>query len=1089
MVTSRAINLNNAYPVDELLDEACDAAHELPASRGPIVILCVSGSELPALIDTGSDVSCMSPETFAQVQSFLPDLTVFPVQGIRAHGAFKSRAMKVTHQFSMPFNLGNFHTTFEFLVIPGLDVPLILGVDFVRAFDVTIRSGTGGIYLEIPSDDETFSIPETSWLHAPVTASRSIRLASIRNNSIPHEIIVKPGKIVDIINSTNLHGEQRTIFANLLAQFSDIFSDRPGLTRGYEHEILLSDATPFSVAQYPIPLAHREAVTAEIDRMEQMGIISRASTPFSSPLVTTVKKDGSVRVCLDARRLNSVTLPDTELPRPIEDILMTLGPIKYVSSLDLTASYWQVPLKREHRQYTGFRVGTRSYVFNVLPFGLRTAVSSFTRCMDNILSASCSGFTHAYVDDLLVVSASFEEHMCHLEKVFKCLRQAGFTLRASKCGFFRQSIKFLGYLLDSDGLRPDPERIQGLLDFPAPRNVKAVQEFLGVANFDRVFAPNFSEVVEPLTRLLRKGSRWTWTEEQDRAFELTKATLAKQTLLWHPNTALPFFVQCDASDLGVGAMLFQVVEGKRRVLAYFSKLLLDRERRYTVSEKELLAIVLALEKWRVILLGRHFTLLTDHRALLFYLRSCRLLSPRISRWILALQEFSFDAQHISGSSNVVPDALSRHPPCRFSVPHDRSFQVTAARKMRPDLRDFLVRLPGEQQRDPFLGPIFEKLSRGELHGDFFLHHQTVFRREESDLPAVLCLPRSLLNEVIVLYHEFFGHFAAYKTWSAMRQDCWSKGLFRAVKRVLKCCEICQFSKVALLPKPQFEPIIPTAPNDLVAVDFYGPLPCSVGGVKYIFVLIDVFTKLVTLYPLKRANTIAVINRLSKDYIPKVGKPSRILCDHGTQFTANAWRNFLESQNIKLLFTSVRHPSSNPAERSMRELNRLFRTYRSVQHRGWAKDVPAFQTFLNQVVHESTGYAPCQLHFSHVPDSPLRSGLLYPPDQSNQQLDNHVRLFWAQDSLSRRALRRQRRDVRDDVVFQINDLVLLKANPVANDPVSETKKFLPIFEGPYRIERRLATKTFILVCPDSGVVRGQFHASHLRHFHSAYDSNT
>ena len=1077
--TARVIN---NYPVDDLLEESCGLLHDAPPSRGPYVAVTISGTEFPALVDSGSDVSCMSSEIFAQVQSLLPSLVVFPVQGVKVHGAFKTRALKVSHQLAVPFNLCNFAANFEFLVIPGLDVPLILGIDFIRAYDASLSAEDGVITLKIKTELEHFSIRETVWQHSPAVSSQSIRLACMRTSAYaPPSEDDESAVFSTVLASISLPEHQKKIFGELLVKYASVFSDRPGRTHVYEHEIALTDPTPFSVPQYPIPLAHRKAVFAEIESMERQGIISRASTPYSSPLVTAVKKNGAVRVCLDARRLNSVMLPDTELPRPIDDILLTLGPIRFVSSIDLTAGYWQVPLKKEHRQYTGFRVGTRSYVFNVLPFGISTAVSSFTRCMDLVLSPTCSGFTHCYVDDILVVSETFEEHLEHLNLVFNALKRAGFTMRLPKCSFFRESVNFLGYKLDRDGLRPDPDRIQGLLDFPVPKNIKSVQAFLGLANFDRVFTPNFSEVVEPLTQLLRKTSAWSWSDEQQRAFEQTKAMLAKETLLWHPDPTLPFVVQCDASDVGVGAVLYQQVGGKRRVVAYYSRLLLDRERRYTVSEKEFLAIVAALKKWRILLLGRRFEVLTDHRALVSYLRFCRLLSPRISRWVLALQEFDFSLEYVAGPTNIVADALSRCPP-RFAPPQDASFRINNTR-IHSNLKHLKKRLEQEQRTDAKFASTYRAVEDGEPKLGFVLHDGLLFRLEDIDSPALLCLPNSMVDEIISFLHTGIGHFGAYKTWCALRQECYFPGLFRRVKAVLRRCEICQFAKSAKLPQPQFEAIIPSAPNDLVAVDFYGPLPRSVGGVQYIFVLLDVFSKYVKLYPLKRATTKAIVNRLTKDYIPSVGKPQRILCDHGTQFIAKAWKSCLSENNINLLFTSVRHPSSNPSERVMREVNRLFRTYRSTDHKGWSRDVPQFEHFLNQVVHESTGFAPCSLHFGLKPQ-PLINLYNCPSGDCTSQHDNHVKLYLAHQALTRSAVRRQLKKAPDlhESFFEEGDLVLLRANPVPGDPLTQTKKFLSLFEGPYLIRKRLATKTFILECANTHALRGQFHASHLRRFY-------
>ena len=267
----------------------------------------------------------------------------------------------------------------------------------------------------------------------------------------------------------------------------------------------------------------------------------------------------------------------------------------------------------------------------------------------------------------------------------------------------------------------------------------------------------------------------------------------------------------------------------------------------------------------------------------------------------------------------------------------------------------------------------------------------------------------------------------------------------------------------------------------MAVDFYGPLPKSVGGVVYLFVLVDVFTKWVTLYPVKRATTDAIVKRMEKEYFRDVGCPKRVLCDHGTQFTAKRWKAFLDSHSIRLIFSSVRHPQGNPAERIMRELNRLFRTYRRQQHKGWARNIPEFSRMLNEAVHESTGFAPCELHFGRAPDSEVRRSGSFPPGKT--LFDKHAQLYFAHKQMTARAARRKNEhsSIWGQSVLEPGTLVLLKSLPIPGDPLTETKKFLPLFEGPYRVKERLASKTYILEHPESGARRGQFHLSHLKPF--------
>ena len=272
------------------------------------------------------------------------------------------------------------------------------------------------------------------------------------------------------------------------------------------------------------------------------------------------------------------------------------------------------------------------------------------------------------------------------------------------------------------------------------------------------------------------------------------------------------------------------------------------------------------------------------------------------------------------------------------------------------------------------------------------------------------------------------------------------------------------------------------------MDFYGPLPRSVAVVRYVLVAIDVFTKFVEFYPLKKATTLAATRCLQNKYFPSVGKPKRILVDHGTQFTSRHFAAFTQENGVKLVFSSVRHPQGNPAERVMRELSRLFRTYCSDNHTGWAKAMKSFGDMINNVVHESTGFAPIQLHFGKVPSSPFRELFVYPsPDV---HVDPNASYLLALDNLRSRAALRAGRAVVNKVEhrWQPGDLVWLRANPIPQDTSLQTRKFFPLYEGPYSVKKQVATKTYVLYHKDSERERGTFHAIHLRPYYPATPLN-
>lgn len=689
------------HPVEELQD-TCDFEHLKDNFRLPQIEINFYGHNFPALVDSGSQVSCISEEVWVQFSGVHDQIPSFLCSGVKLTGAFKAKQKKVERQCLLTFQAGDAEFEHEFLVAPDLAYPVIIGVDFLR---------TIGAIIDLENEkirgycgDRKIVIEEKSFGHefeSGIPVKNEIKLiSSERDFLVAHVDVSEHLDFRDAIASCEvLSNEQRFAFEKLLINNKEIFSNILGLTNIYTHHIKLSDESEFFVKPYPLPLAHREAVDKTLQDLEKWGVIERVATPYVSPLMTIVKKDNSVRICLDARFLNKRMQKEYEMPPPIEEILLSMSGCKFMSTLDFTMGYYQIPLTPESRKYTGFMVGKKTFQFRVLPFGLATSVSAFVRCMDAVFGSEFKGFLRVYVDDVIIISDSFQDHLWHLERVFCRLKECGLTLKLKKCSFFRTEIKFLGYILSPTGVKPSPDRVQGIKEYRVPRNIKELQKFLGMCNFDRPFCPNFAAICEPLTKLLRKKQRWQWTDNEQNAFEKIKQLLIDATLLYHPNPKLEWNVVVDASDLALGAQLFQLDNGERKVVAWASRILLPRETRYSASEKEILGAVWALERFRTYLLGNKFTLYTDNRALT-YLNKCRLLSPRITRWALTLQEFTFDIRYIPGKENCVADALSRFSGIdRPPTPMERCFKVLSNFKTNPQFSKFLLKIETYQRED------------------------------------------------------------------------------------------------------------------------------------------------------------------------------------------------------------------------------------------------------------------------------------------------------------------------------------------------------------------------------------------------------
>ena len=349
--------------------------------------------------------------------------------------------------------------------------------------------------------------------------------------------------------------------------------------------------------------------------MLKKGVIKPASGPWASPIVLVRKKDGSVRFCVDYRRLNAITRKDAyPIPR-IDDTIDTLAGSRYFTTLDLASGYWQVPMAEEHKEKTAFAAHCGLYQFEVMPFGLCNAPSTFERLMENVLRGLQWQICLVYLDDVIVYSHTFEEHVERLQLIFERIKEAGLKLKPKKCHLFQQQVSYLGHVVSDEGVHTDPEKIQKVRDWPVPANVHEVRSFLGLASYYRRFVPAFAELASPLHKLTEKGREFIWTSECQGAFDKLRHRLISSPILAYPTATDTFILDTDASDFGIGAVLSQSVDGVERVTAYASRSLSKSERNYCVTRKELLALVHHVKHFRPYLYGRQFRIRTDHGAL------------------------------------------------------------------------------------------------------------------------------------------------------------------------------------------------------------------------------------------------------------------------------------------------------------------------------------------------------------------------------------------------------------------------------------------------------------------------------------------
>ncbi|CAG9118032.1 unnamed protein product [Plutella xylostella] len=553
----------------------------------PYVSVKINDIEACGLLDSGSAVTLLGKNSHKLLLDHGLKLIVDECITITAAGG---QSIKSIGFINLPIQFENEFHIIKTHVIPDVDTSFILGIDFWRAFKICPK------YLG------SITLSETS-------------LAEIKANT--------PEVCLQSYN--NLDEAQKLIADNIVQQFKDISIEVKGLGRTslITHHIDTGDAQPLRQRYYRMSPEKQRILQEQVDEMLELDVVDRCESAWSSPVLIVYKSNGQPRFCLDSRKLNSVTKRDAYNLPYVSEILDNLRDAKFLSSVDLSKAFWQIPIAPEDQEKTAFYVpGRGTLKFKTTAFGLTNAPATQQRLVD-MLFGDFDLKTFAYLDDIIVVSSSFEEHVSLLLRVLEKLKHANLTVNLEKCKFFRSQLKYLGYVVDEHGLRTDPSKVEAILNYPTPTSRKDLKRFLGTATWYRRFVPNFSTVAGPLNKLTsnkKNAPPFKWTPEADASFNKLKECLVSAPVLSCPNYDLPFEVHTDASDYGVGAMLTQTVDGKEHPIAYMSRSLTGAEKNYSITERETLAVITALEHWRCYLEnGQTFTVYTDHSALKWFL--------------------------------------------------------------------------------------------------------------------------------------------------------------------------------------------------------------------------------------------------------------------------------------------------------------------------------------------------------------------------------------------------------------------------------------------------------------------------------------
>ena len=990
-------------------------------------------------------------------------------------------------------------------------------VPTLEASDVHLDSGEYGTYSVVLRNNDSIRMDLPAHFIVATLA---------RSDSTSVEGFEEEGDLASMSNT--LHYVQMTLddcpglsydqldqLNEVAMEFQDCFLIGPFIANASVevfHDIRLSTNAPIKCAPYRTSRPEAEVIRTEVNKMLEAGVVSPSKSPYGFPVVIAPKPDGTPRFCTDFRKLNAITEKDAyPMPR-IDDTLEQLSGNRFFSTMDLKCGFWQVPLREADKPKTSFVTPFGQYQYNVMPFGLCNAPATFQRLMTEVLGEHLYDCCLVYIDDIIVYSKTWEEHLDHLRMILESLREARLRLAGSKCTFGRASVNFLGHVVSEEGISTNPDKQRAIVEYPRPLSVSDVRSMLGLFGYYRRFIQGYASIARPLTNLTKKDHPFVWNQDCEDAFVALKKALSTAPVLAYPDFSRPFVLHTDASTVGLGALLCQAYDGKERIVQCASRALADSERNYTVSELECLALIYAIEKFHPYLHGDRFRVYTDHAALQF-LQTSKISTGRLARWKLILQQYDMEIVHRSGKHNSDADALSRHPlplseggpqrieeggPSSVTGDSDHSFwdsvpsafnvnSVTVKTLLGLDLE--VIRK--EQERDWEIQALIEWLENGMVDSknehiiglistfgsQLLLNDDILYCARVSGKKRVveaIYIPKSLRGEALKVAHDGLegGHFGFVRTYQKVQECFFWPRMASDTAAWCRSCLKCQGRNSPRMPLNGLMgsyPLEVGRPMGQISVDHAVKFPKTANGNEHILVVTCRLTKFVEAFPVKDLTAATTANILAKQIFCRYGAPYSILSDNGGAFVSELTAELYQLYSIKQIVTNPYHPSGNgQTERMNHTIKNYLAKFVNSQRNNWDELLPFFCMAYNSSIHRTTLETPFFLMFGRDPRT-LMDAVLNVWDHSQTIKERRNSVFSELMPLweSTRKLIVKSHDAsklihdkhRRDVEFSVGDRVWVD---VRSSDKSKSAKIGPHWTGPFRIVEKLSPITYRVV---------------------------
>lgn len=988
------------------------------------------------LLDHGSNLSAISLDALRKSKSpnFLPCSGKVNTMG---------GEVKILGSTLIMITIGNITKKVLLYVIDSINskYELILGLDLIPTFRISVNESL-----------EVYQL--------------GTRLISIRKSNVNEtNNLEKSANFLNIElldeKLSHLEEKKRIDFRKLLVLYQRSFAQHAfdvGNVKDYECRIDLSSSKFIAKKPYRCTYDDQVEINNQVTELLKYNMISESRSPFASPVTLQYKKVGlgstkeKTRMCCDFRELNKITIPESQPFPLIDEIIIKSRGCSWYSALDINLAFWSIPIRPEDRHKSAFITQRGHYEWRSMPFGLKTAPATFQRILSGVLRRNgLSDFCINYLDDILVFSKSYEDHVSHLRMLFNCIYKEGFRLSFRKCNFAKQSIEYLGHVLSSDYVKPLNDNLISIQNFPIPSTTRHIKQFLGKINFYRKFIPNSASLLEPLHNLLRKRTPFVWSTQCQISFDTVKTLLTSEPILAIFDRTKSTLIYTDASGIGVGAVMKQKQDdGFEKPVAYFSRKLSEAQRKKKAIYIEAYAIREALRFWRYWLLGHRFTVITDHKPLEHLNLKART-DEELGDLAHELLQYDFDVIYRPGSYNSEADCLSRNPvidPPSDVVPESpllQSFNFLSLNDIH-SLQSSIVQGPSDKLKS---GVIFRKFKSGSY---------IVLDAENG---------KKLVNKV----HSHFGHIGAGHCISIVSKHFRFPRMYNICREISRKCTVCIANKTRRIRRSgtlgHFGPA--SRPFEIMSLDTIGGFGGNNSSKRYLHLLVDHFSRY--------AFILCTSGQSSRDFISllksvlSIHHIETLLTDQYGGLSSDEFASFCNSSNINHVFVAVDCAFSNGLnERTGQTLVNRIRCARndpSSPNSSWTSFATRCVSEYNSSPHSVTGFSPSYLLYGDSSNViPLE--LCIPSDLVT---DRELAL---RNSIMYHNRNKRRFDrTRTDLSFSVDDYVFIDNGNKLN-----RSKLDPVRIGPFRISKKLSSHVYEIDIGTSGNSKKLYHISKL-----------